>query len=133
MLLQGQVVDSIRVVDASIVLCDTDQPGAFLGEVFAGPVSHVSEALDDQRFALETHWDLEVLSNGLVVEELFGAGEDSQTSRFRSAADAELVEVFSSGNSIGVDVLVAVESLVSGLHPTHLSLASTHIRSRHID
>ena len=67
-LLQCQVVDSFGVVDASVMLCDTDELRSFLSEVFAGPVSDVSEALDDQRFALKAHWDLEVLGDGCVVE-----------------------------------------------------------------
>ena len=63
---------------------------------------------------------------------MLSAGKDSQTGGFCSSADTELIEVLSSGNGIGIDVLVAIESLIGGLHPTHFSFSSSHIRSRNI-
>jgi hypothetical protein len=131
--LEGLVVNSVGIVDTAVVFSHTDELGSFLSEVLAGPISHVSETLDDEGLSLKSNCSLKLLGNALIVEKLFGAGEDSQAGGLSPAADTELVEVLSSGHGITVDILVAIVSLVGRFHPTHLALASAYIGSRHID
>ena len=63
------VVESVRVVNATIILGNTDQLQSFLSEIFAGEVPHVTEALDNEGLASKTRSHLKFLSHQRIVEE----------------------------------------------------------------
>jgi len=130
---QSLVVDSVGIVNASIVFSHSHKSRPLFSEILAGPVPHVSEALHDEGLSLEADLDLQLLGDALVVEQLLGAGEDAEACGFGPAADAELVEVLASGDCIAVDVLISVKGLIGRFHPTHLSLACSHIGPGDVD
>lgn len=67
-----------------------------------------------------------------IFQNLPSGVENSQASRFSPTSNALLSHVLSSCDGCGIDITVAIETLISILHDRHLLLASSQIRARHI-
>ena len=115
------------------MFCYSDKDGSFLNEIPAGPVAYISEALDYDFFALETGREVELVGEPLVVDQLFGGEEDSETCGLRATPYASLVERLASADSCCVDVLHSEVFTVGVFDPVHLLVASTHIGTGHVD
>lgn len=126
-------VDALLTEETAISLSDADEDCTLLDEELAGPVSDVTETLDDEAFSLESLGDAQFAELLIIVEDLLGRVEDSQASGLLSAANAVVGDALASGHTCVVDVAGAVELLVLVLDESHLPLASADVGARHVD
>ena len=126
-------VDSLLADETAISLSDSDEDCTLLDEEFAGPVSDVTETLDDKAFSLETLGDSQFAELLVIVEDLLGRVEDAQASSLLSATDTVVSYAFASSHTCVVDVTGAVELLILVFDESHLPLASADVGARHVD
>jgi len=128
-------VDTIRVVDGSFNIDNTDQFGTLFSHELTGEVTDVTETLNDDGLSFVTVGAVNsvLLHQFNILQEFSDTEEDTETSRFDSTFNTTLTQRFTGDTSGSVDIVVAVEDGVSILHPGHFSGTSTHIRSGDID
>ncbi len=126
-------VNSIGVVDTASDFSDTDKLGTGLNKELWSEVSDVTETLNDETLSADSLFNTQFSDGPVIFEELSCAIEDTQTGWLSSAWGTTLSFELSGGDSIGVDVGVAVILLVGGLHPAHFSFTSSEIRARDVD
>lgn len=126
-------VNTILADEATISLGDSDKKSTLLNEELARPVSHISETLHDEAFSLKTLSDSQLSQLLLIVEDLLGRVEDSQTSCLLSSADTVVGYTLAGGHTSVVDITSAVEVVVLVLNESHLPLTSADIGARHVD
>lgn len=126
-------VDTVVVPETSVPLDDSDDFGAGSFEVPGGVKANVTESLYDNRFSSETGGESYLVHEESVVHENIGSVEDASAGGAGSTVDTSLRDWFAGDASFRVEVAITNSFRVLVSHPSHFSLASSHIRGWDID
>ncbi len=113
---EGGDIDAVGVVEAAVVLGDSDDGVTLFGEEFRGVRADVAKALNDDAATVDGHAEM---LHGFIADD-----RDAATGRFFSPAGA--AEVDGLAGDDGVDGLAHVHGV--GVHdPSHGLLVGAHI------
>jgi len=125
-------INSVGVIDRTVPFGNTDQGATVPRDEVRGPVSDVSESLHDDLLSLQAGDDAVFGHQLHVIDQFANSVVDSQTGGFSSTSNTTLVHGLSGHASLGINVFMPIESLISVLHPTHFSLACSHVGAQAI-
>lgn len=152
--LQQLGINTLWVVECSVVLNHTDAGGAGAGQIAGGVQTDITEALHNEGLAapagsgacehatwlwkcLSDRESLGLLTNHAhvvgLVDEVLQTVEDAATGGRDASVNAALVDGLASDTSVRIDVQMT-DGLGIGIgNPGHLTLASAHIGCGHIN
>merc|ERR1719282_2257712 len=130
---QSLWINTFWIVDGPVPLGNTNTLGANSGQIAAGMENHVTKSLNNISFSQPSNIQTQLGHVLLLLDEVIQTMEDSSACGAGSAVDTSLVDGFASDASAGVHVGVPNSICISVSNPSHLPLASAHVRGRNIN
>merc|ERR1719282_720484 len=130
---QSLWINTFWIVDGTVPLGNTNTLGANSGQIATCVETHVTKSLNNVSFSQPSNIQTQLGHVLLLLDEVVQTVEDSSASGAGSAVDTSLVDGFASDTGTGVHVGVPNSVGVCVSNPSHLSLASAHVRGRNIN
>merc|ERR1719282_400059 len=130
---QSLWINTFWIVDGTVPFCNTHTLGANSGQITTGVETHVTKSLNNVSFSQPSYIKTQLGHVLLLLDEVVQTVEDSSASGAGSAMDTSLVDGFASDASAGVHVGVTNSIGICVSNPSHLPLASAHVRGRNIN
>jgi hypothetical protein len=126
-------VETLGVVDSTVVLDDGGNLAAILLEELGSPVANCAEALDDEGAILDSLGKLNLVAEVLVACKLADGVVDTETSGLVTTVDTALSDILTSAAALSVDVCLTLNILVGVLDPGHDLFVGSHVWAETVD
>merc|ERR1719282_1646979 len=130
---QSLGINTFWIVNGTVPLGNTNTLGANSGQIATGVETHVTKSLNNVSFSQPSNIQTQLGHVLLLLDEVVQTVEDSSASGAGSAMNTSLVDGFASDASAGVHVGVTNSIGICVSNPSHLPLASAHVRGRNIN
>jgi hypothetical protein len=126
-------VDTVGVVDGTVVFNDCGDLGTVLFEELCGPVSDSAESLNDEGAVLDTFGKFDLIAEVSVACQLTDCVVNTETSGLVTAVDTTLSNELASAAALSVDVLFTLNVHVGIFNPGHDLFVGSHVGSETVD